>query len=499
MKSRKIWAGTSLLSLLLLFFVLLSPSVFAQNKEEQARNTERYLQLFQYVYGFIQKNYVDEVDPELLYKGAMKGMLDAIGDPYTSYIDASSLIGTNLKDTTTGAFGGVGLSITKPVESTPEKPAYVEVASPIEDSPGWRAGIQPGDLIVTIDKVNTADITMEEVLSRLRGPVGTEVTVGMRRGKALDYTVVLKRALIEVPTVKYQMMDSGIGYIRIIEFTPLTAERVQDAIDSFKKAGYSKLLIDLRNNPGGLITSVVDVADKFIDSGVIVSTRSRIAFENREFTAKESKTTINTDMPIVVLINKGSASAAEILAGALKDYRLAYLVGETTYGKGSVQQVIDLLNNDAMKVTMARYFTPSDANIDKLGIPADKEVSFPVLTDDQEKALTALLATTKISDFVQNRTELSFAEAEVFAKELEKSYPAGVRILKRMIMQEYYRTHVSPLYDLEFDVQLKEAVQILLHEDVKELLKSTKTVHELQEIAAEKVAVSEAPSTTQKP
>jgi len=496
MNSKKIWFGAVLFSFALLFFTLLSPALFAQGKDDNAKASERYIQLFQYVFGFVQNNYVDEVDPRVLYEGAMKGMLDSLKDPYTAYIETDSLFGTSLKDTTTGAFGGVGLSITKPLESTPEKPAWVEVASPIEDTPGWKAGVQPGDLILAINGADTADITMEEVLSKLRGPVGTPVTVMLRRGKALEFPVTMNRALIEVPTVKYAMMDKGIGYLRIIEFTPLTAERVQEALDSFKKAGYSKLLIDLRNNPGGLITSVVDVADKFIDSGVIVSTRSRIAYENREFKASPARTTFDKKIPVVVLLNKGSASASEILAGALKDDRLAYLVGETSYGKGSVQQVIDLMNQDAMKLTMARYYTPSDANIDKLGIPPDREVLFPVLTEAEEKSLSELLQTTRLADFVAGKTALSGAEAEAFARTLSKTYPVEIRVLKRLVLQEFYRTHITPLYDMEYDVQLKAAVDVLLKEDVPALLRTTKTVKELQEIQKEKQTATAIPPAT---
>lgn len=481
MNSKKIWFSAVVFSFALVFLALFSPAVFAKDKDEGSRPSERYLQLFQYVYSFVQNNYVDEVDSRTLYEGAMKGMLDSLQDPYTMYIDTESLMGTSLKDTTTGSFGGVGLSITKPLESTPEKPAWVEVASPIEDTPGWKAGVQPGDLIQSIDGKDTADITMEEVLSRLRGPVGTEVTVGLRRGKALQFTVTMKRALIEVPTVKYSMMDGKTGYLRIIEFTPLTADRVQEALDSFRKAGYTSLLIDLRNNPGGLINSVVDVADLFIDSGVIVSTRSRIPRENREFSATAEATDFDRSIPVVVLLNKGSASASEILAGALKDHHIAYLVGETSYGKGSVQQVLDLMSDDAMKITIARYYTPSGANIDKLGIPPDREVLFPALTEAEEKALSALLQTTKIADFVASRPGLDSAGAEAFARELDASYPVGVRLLKRLVMQEYYRTRISPLYDLEYDIQLKAAYDILRSGNVPALLGSTKTVKELQD------------------
>ncbi|HZK02583.1 MAG TPA: S41 family peptidase, partial [Anaerovoracaceae bacterium] len=308
MNSKKTWLGALLFACALVVFTLTSPVLFARDRSEDAAASERYLQLFQYVFGFVRDNYVDEIEPSLLYKGAMKGMLEAIEDPYTSYIDTDSILGRNLQDTTTGAFGGVGLSITKPFVSSMEKPAYVEVAAPIEDTPGWKAGIEPGDLILEIDGTSTPEITMENVLDLLRGPVGTDVAVLLRRGKALEYTVTLTRALIEVPTVKYAMMENGIGYLRIIEFTPLTPGRVQEALDSFSKEGYTSLLIDLRNNPGGLITSVVDVADKFIDSGVIVSTQSRISYENREFLAKSGKSIVPAGFPIVVLINKGSAS-----------------------------------------------------------------------------------------------------------------------------------------------------------------------------------------------
>lgn len=487
MNSKKTWLGAAVFTAALVAFTLVSPVLFARDKNEDREASERYLQLFQYVFGFVRDNYVDEVDPSVLYKGAMKGMLEALEDPYSSYMDNESLLGRNLQDTTTGAFGGVGLYITKPFVSSPEKPAYVEVTSPIEDTPGWKSGIQPGDLIIEIDGTSTPEITMEEVLDLLRGPVDTDVTVLIRRGKSLEFPVTLTRARIEVPTVKYSMMDNGIGYLRIIEFTPLTPDRVQDAIESFREAGYTSLLIDLRNNPGGLITSVVDVADKFIDSGVIVSTRSRITYENRDFSARSGTSLIPEGFPIVVLINRGSASASEILAGALKDYHLAYLVGEKTYGKGSVQQVIDLLNSDAMKLTMARYYTPSGANIDKEGIPPDHEVLIPELDEKAEKVLSELLNTTVIADFVAGRDSISASALDSFVRTLEKDYPVERRILKRLIMQEYYRTRVSPMYDLEYDIQLKAAVDILLDENFQELNRSTKTVQEVQDEAEQAV------------
>ena len=317
------------------FLAVFSPAVWAQGYKEETEKTsdnteavvnkkvrsEQYSEMLRSVFSFVEQNYVDELDAVKLYEGAMRGLMESIGDPHTVYLDSSEMRGIN--DTTHGNFGGVGLSISKPVVSTPEKPAYVEVASPIEDTPGWRAGIQAGDLLVSIDGTATPDITMEEVLGLLRGEVGKPVSVTVRRGKNIEFTVSLIREVIEVPTVKYGMIDSDIGYIRIIEFTPQTPERVQQALDSFAQAGYKYLLIDLRNNPGGLINSAAQVADKFINEGVIVSTRGRYKEDTVVFNAKKNKTTVPANIPIVVLINKGSASASEILSGALKDHHLA--------------------------------------------------------------------------------------------------------------------------------------------------------------------------------
>lgn len=455
------------------------------SQSEKALKTRQYTEMMRSVFSFVEQNYVDEVDPTVLYEGAMKGIMDALGDPYTVYLDSSQM--RSMTDTTVGNFGGVGLSISKAATSTPEKPAYVEVVSPIENTPGWKAGIQAGDLILAIDGTNTADITMDEVLALLRGEVGKSVKVHMKRGKNMEYDATLVRAIIEVPTVKYEMIGNDIGYLRIIEFTPQTPERVQEALDSFAAAGYKSLLIDLRNNPGGLITSVVSVADKFIDSGVIVSTKSRLQSENMSFSAKKITTTAPRGMPIVVLINRGSASASEILSGALKDNHLAYLVGENTYGKGSVQQVIPLnLNNDGIKLTTARYYTPSDSNIDKVGIPPDREVLFPNLTEAEEKAYLKLYESDEIKKYVENHPNMSSADIASYAKTLKKNYNLEERVIRKLISNEVYRTKVQPLYDLDYDIQLVAAIDILRKESFVTLMRQTKTISELQAEAKKK-------------
>lgn len=477
------------------FFVIsvLASQCFAESPVSGTNGPSnfQYLKKFNSVFDFVQENYVDEVDPEVLYQGALKGMMESLKDPYTLYLDSSTK--RDLTDTTSGNFGGVGLSISKPFESTPEKPAYVEIAAPIEDTPGARAGILAGDFITAIDDKATPDMTMDEVLDHLRGQVGTDVKVSILRGKNMRFDVTLTRALIEVPTVKFGMIGTT-GYMRIIEFTPDTPKRVQDALDSFAKSGYATLIIDLRDNPGGLITSVADVADKFIDDGPIVSTKSRLEYENSTFSASKDKTTVPRNMPIVVLINHGSASASEILSGALKDDHLAYLVGQRTYGKGSVQQVIPLSDTDGIKMTMARYYTPSDTNIDKIGIPPDREVLYPKLSDDDEKVFENLMKSDDVETYVEQHSGMKEADISAYAVQLQKKFPLDLRTLRRVIRLRVERTKGTRLYDLDYDIQLNAALDILKKEDFRQLMKTTKTLKELQieSEAADKAAAGTA-------
>lgn len=483
-KSRKCRSGVYLIFILfILFIVFFSSQCFADSSAERETRVSsfQYVKKLNSVFDFVQQNYVDEIDPKILYEGALKGMLDALGDPYTLYLDPNAM--RDLTDTTAGSFGGVGLSISKATESTADKPAYVEVASPMEDTPGAKAGIQSGDLIVAIDGLPTPDMTMNDVLAHLRGEIGTSVTVSILRGKNMRFDVPLVRALIEVPTIKFGMIEgTKIGYARLIQFTPDTPLRLQDALDDFAKNGYTSLIIDLRDNPGGLITSVVDVADKFIDAGPIVSTKSRLVFENQQFTATSEKSTVKKNIPIVVLINRGSASASEILSGALKDYHLAYLIGERTYGKGSVQQVIPLSNTDGFKITMARYYTPSDTNIDKIGIPPDFEVkNFETMTPEQEKIYMDLIASNIITDYVDSKTGIQEPDISRKASEIAKNYPIDERIIRRLIRVQVQRAQPAVLYDLDYDLQLNAAIKTIKDGKFTDLVKNTKTLRQLQD------------------
>lgn len=468
-------------------FLLAVSQCFSQSSadSELKLSSFQYIKRFNYVFDQILQNYVDELDPKILYEGALKGMMEAIGDPYTVYLDPDSM--RDMNETTSGNFGGVGLTISKPTENTPEKPAYVEVASPVEDSPGAKAGIQSGDKIIAIEGEPTPSMTMNEVLLKLRGEIGAPVTITILRGANMKFDVTLVRALIEVPTVKYGMIEgTSIGYVRLIQFTPETPIRLQDALDKFQANNYTGLIMDLRDNGGGLLNSGVSVADKFLSEGPIVSTKSRIPTENQQFIASSSSTTVKKDTPVVVLINRGSASASEIVAGALKDYHRAYLVGERTYGKGSVQQIRYLTYNysEGFKYTTARYYTPSDINIDKIGIPPDLEISnLKKFTEDEEKKYIEMLNSNVITDLVEKNPNMSEADIALAAVKISKEYGFEERLVRRLIRVQVQRLQPAALYDLDWDLQLNEAIKIVEKGDFANLVKNTKTLKQLQEEA----------------
>ncbi len=450
-----------------------SPALTADQKAQQDR---QYLEIINSLYYYIQQNYVDEVDTEKLYEGALKGMIDSLDDPYSQYLSKDDW--RSLSDTTTGTFGGVGLSITKPTENKPDKPAYVEVAQPIDDSPGAKAGIQPGDFIIRIDGTDTSTLTMNQVLDRLRGTVGEPVTVTIKRGKKMEFDCTLVRALIENPTVKYGMIRDTL-YIRLSEFGSTTADKVKDALDKYRR-NYKSIILDLRNNGGGLLTAAYNIADMFIDDGVIVSTKSRIAYENSVYTASKRNTEVPAEIPLIVLINGASASASEILSGALKDAHRAYLVGEKSFGKGSVQIPTPLINNDGFKITVAKYYSPTDVNIDKVGIPPDREVAYPEFSDEEADAFSKLMDSDVIEKYVEAHPNMSEAAIASYAKELQKSYKLELRTLRKLIRNQVQRTQKSPLYDLDYDLQLNAALSILAEEDYNALMSQTKDLKQLE-------------------
>ena len=459
------------------FAIALAPRAKAQSREQQTPLLQ-YSFTFRNVLDIIQRHYVEEVESRVLFEGAMTGMLNSLGDPYSTFLPESDM--SDLNDTTQGSFGGVGLYISgKSNLPKPDgKPNFLEIAAPIEDTPGWRAGLNPGDLILRINDEPTDTLTSDEAVTRLRGRPGTEVNLIIRRGEQVEFPITLTRAIIEVPTVKYDMIGN-LGYLKLITFTPMTVERSRDAINEFQSKGYKGIILDIRNNYGGLLNSAVGISGLFLEGGVVVSTKSRIPSENQIFYAR-GRSAVAQDIPVIVLINRASASASEIVAGALKDRGRAYLVGEKTYGKGSVQQVYNL-EKAGFKITTAHYYTPSDVNIDKTGIPPDREVLFPQFTEEDAGQLNNLINSGRIAEFVKANPGAGAAERENFARVLNREYNLDASLLRRLIRNEQNRLSIAPVYDLEYDVQLQEAVKILREEDFRNLLQSSKTLKALQE------------------
>jgi len=451
-KERTLWIVVTAFLVAVIVLISFAPRVLAGNQEAE---TQRLLSTFFEVFRFVQENYVEEekVDPDNLIEGAMRGMFEALDDPHSAYLSPEEM--RDLDDTTMGRFGGVGLIISKIDRG-------VEVVAPIEGTPAYRAGVSAGDIIVAVDGESVVDLNIDEVLSVLRGEPGSSVTMTIVRGKSLRFDVRVVRDMIEVPTVRQDVIPEGIGYLRIIQFTPLTVDRVEDALQQFADSGYNSLIIDLRSNPGGLLSGVIDISDFFLSKGPIVSTRSRVASENHVFYASSRNTIVPSDLPILVLIDRGSASASEILAGALQDTGRATVMGEKSYGKGSVQQ-IKRVGDAGFRLTMSRYYTPLGKNIDKIGISPDVPVQEPELTEEEELALSRILEQELIKDFLSRYPNPTDRDIDSFEKELAgKEIQLDDRYIRRLVRNEIDRTNNNPpVYDLEFDLVLREAVNYL--------------------------------------
>jgi len=459
-RERILWVTAVAFLGLTLATVLLAPVARAQGANR--KSNQDYLRDLETALYILQNNYVDEIDSEELFRGAMEGLFTSLNDPYSLYLDDKFL--EQLTDTTEGKYGGVGLYISKD-RYDPEKPfgrlPYVKVVSPIENTPGWRAGLNAGDYIYAINGESAEGFSTQDVSNRLRGTPGSSVTITILRDSSFTFDVTLKRAEVEIPTVKSTVIANRIGYLRIIEFTPYSAPRVKESLQEFNAMGLKKLIIDVRSNPGGLLDSVVDVADLFFSGGVVVNTQYRHQRQNQVHRARPGKL-VPSDVKIVVLIDKGSASASEILTGALKDRGRATIIGETTYGKGSIQQILPL-NDAAIKLTTGRYYTPDGTSIDKTGIGPDIQVTEPELTEEQADAYATLLQENRISAFVDDYPKPKKSQVDKFIRQLknEKVYP-GERILRLMVKRESERRLNSPpVVDLEYDSVLLKAIDYL--------------------------------------
>ena len=348
--------------LLLIFF-----SIFFFNKSVISAEIDIYkkIDLFGEVLEKINKEYVDEFNQSESMDSAINGLLQSL-DPYSSYM--SPKIFDEMQTETSGEFGGLGIEVSM-------EAGVVKVISPIDDTPASRAGLKAGDYIVKINDVQVQGKSLSEAVDLMRGPVGSGIELTVRRRgekKALTFNII--REVIQVQSVKSEIIDENIGYIRLTSFNDNSSDQIEKQIKKLKKdKNLNSFILDLRNNPGGLLSQAIKISDFFLENGEIVSTKSRKKSENRKWFAKKGD--ITDGKTLLVLINYGSASASEIVAGALKDHKRAIIVGENSFGKGSVQSIIPLKNRGAIRLTVAKYYLPSGKSISEVGVRPDIEVN----------------------------------------------------------------------------------------------------------------------------
>jgi carboxyl-terminal processing protease len=365
--------------LILLGFVfgLVVGGLSVHNVSALSNKTYEKLKVFTDCLEIIKKSYVEDVKTEDLITGAIEGMLSSL-DPYSAYLDPDMY--RELQVETKGSFGGLGIEIAI-------KDGILTVIAPIEDTPAYRAGIKAGDKIVKINEESTKGLNLMECVKRLRGAKGTHVTITIfREGFTQTQEVSMVRDIIKIQSVKYKILEKGYGYLRISQFqdkTSADATRALEALQKENPEGIKGLILDLRNDPGGLLDEAVEVSDLFLDSGVIVTIKGRNEEEKTAFNAHREGTMPN--WPMVVLVNQGSASASEIVAGALQDYGRAVIMGSKTFGKGSVQTIIPLDDGSGIKLTTARYYTPKGRSIHEKGIQPD--IPLPAIEKAPQKVV----------------------------------------------------------------------------------------------------------------
>ncbi len=344
--------------------IVVSAIAFSMPAIAQKSNAETYrqLNLFGDIFERVRSDYVEEVSDENLIESAVKGMLTSL-DPHSSYLSPKNF--RDMQTQTRGEFGGLGIEVTM-------ENGYVKVVSPIDDTPAFRAGLKSGDLITHLDEEHVQGLTLSEAVEKMRGDVGSDLKLTIRREGLESFNVTITRDIIKIRSVRSRIEGKDIAYVRITSFSEQTTTGTVRAIKRLKKEANGPLkglVLDLRNNPGGLLDQSVKISDAFLDRGEIVSTRSRRADDGQRFNAKPGD--IMNGIPIVILVNGGSASASEIVAGALQDHRRAIVLGTRTFGKGSVQTIIPLTGHGAIRLTTARYYTPSGRSIQAKGIDPD--------------------------------------------------------------------------------------------------------------------------------
>ncbi len=422
-------------ALVLIFGVFLGISVsltgnVLANKEEEAKGLPLdQLRNFSDIFSRIKSDYVEDVEDEVLLEHAIRGMLSGL-DPHSTYLSPDEY--NELRIGTSGEFGGLGIQVGM-------EDGFVKVISPIDDTPAFKAGLEAGDLIIRLDEKTVKGLTLNEAVKIMRGKPGTDIELTVvREGEDKPLTFVVTRDIIKVKSVKNRMLDPGYGYIRISNFQSRTAPQLLEAINALKKenkASLKGLVLDLRNNPGGVLNAAAEVSDLFINKGKLVYTEGRIDNSHYEYNAKPGD--ILDGAPVVVLINGGSASASEIVAGALQDHRRAVVMGSKSFGKGSVQTIQELRSGGAVKITTARYFTPNGRSIQGAGITPDIILEKYTVTSTEDNSL-ASIKEADLSNHISN--------PNMSDEEIKKSEDASKKDKKdKVLATEDYQLHEALL------------------------------------------------------
>ena len=354
------------------------------------------IRTFAEVFAKIKNDYVEDVEDGILLEHAIKGMLEGL-DPHSSYLDEDAYL--DLQEGTSGEFGGLGIEVGM-------EDGFIKVISPIDDTPAQKAGVQSGDLVIRLDETPVKGLSLNDAVSRMRGEPGTDITLTIiREGEEKPLKITITRDVIKVKSVRTQTLEPGFGYLRISHFQSRTAEDARAAVQQLKQdnnGNLNGLILDLRNNPGGILSAAVGISDLFLDKGLIVYTEGRIDDSRLKFNAKPAD--ILDNAPIVVLVNAGSASASEIVAGALQDHKRGVIMGQKTFGKGSVQTVLPISNAAALKLTTARYFTPSGRSIQVSGIEPDVVIA-RVKVESLEDEDTHIITEENLNRHLDNNTQ----------------------------------------------------------------------------------------------
>lgn len=448
---RLIWGSITLCLTILVFFVS------TEKVKAISTDGEKYLQILHEVVSYIENDYMDPQDEKKIYTGAIQGALQSLGDPHTRFFDTEEY--SELQNETKGSFGGIG------VEISFQENAFVIIA-PIEGTPAWKAGLQPQDKITEINGKSIKSVSQSESIAMMRGDVGSSISMKIERKGIKDpFVVNLVRELIQIRYVRsHYLPETETGYIKLVQFMgkETTAKEFAAAVTAMKEAGAKKLVIDLRMNPGGLLDLAIDLADLFLPpESEIVSVKGRGGVLVKSFKADKKEKKF-LDIPIAILVNGGSASASEILAGALKDNKRAVVVGTQSFGKGSVQSIFPLSGGTGVAITIQKYYTPSGVSIHGKGITPDYIINPIAATEEEKNALERLFKKNLIRTFLETHAEYNDATLADFSTLLKKENLTISDSVTRIFLFNEMRagsSNTKPRLDL--DIQLAEAIRVL--------------------------------------